>query len=122
MPKMPPRPCTNPRCRAYAVKGGKCETHQKIPWDHGNKSRHERGYDYKWVVLRKRILKRDGHLCQDCKRNGRISLAQMVDHIINKASGGTDDDDNLEAICRRCHSEKTQLEAARGRGGGLKVE
>jgi 5-methylcytosine-specific restriction protein A len=38
-----------------------------------------------------------------------------VDHIINKQSGGTDDESNLQAICKPCHDQKTQREARRGR-------
>lgn len=70
-------------------------------------SRHERGYGREWDKLRKRILTRDKHLCQECKRNGRIATGNHVDHIVPKAKGGTDAEDNLRAICKPCHDDKT---------------
>jgi 5-methylcytosine-specific restriction protein A len=35
-----------------------------------------------------------------------------VDHIRGKASGGSDEMANLQAICDDCHRSKTQAEAA----------
>jgi 5-methylcytosine-specific restriction protein A len=82
------------------------------------KSRHKRGYGSSWNKIRKRILSRDGYLCQTCKRQGIVTYAKIVDHIINKASGGTNADDNLEVICDNCHKEKTQREAQKGKNDG----
>lgn len=70
-------------------------------------SRHDRGYGTAWDKLRKQILARDKHLCQPCRRNGRIKAGRTVDHIKPKAKGGTDDTDNLEVICDACHADKT---------------
>ena len=61
--------------------------------------------------MRERILQRDGYLCQPCLRTGRPTPATQVDHIIPKAKGGADDDDNLQAICGPCHDAKTAREA-----------
>ena len=79
-------------------------------------SRHDRGYGSSWTKTRARILERDLHLCQPCIKGGRPTAAQEVDHIIPKADGGTDDDENLQAICRECHKVKTQQEAAKAQG------
>ena len=70
-------------------------------------SRHARGYGSSWDKLRKRILARDKYLCQQCKRNGRITAGNQCDHIKPKAQGGTDDEQNLETLCRPCHEAKT---------------
>jgi 5-methylcytosine-specific restriction protein A len=43
------------------------------------------------------------------------ALAVTVDHKVNKASGGTDDIENLQSSCKACHTAKTQQEAAEGR-------
>ena len=43
-----------------------------------------------------------------CKRVGRATPATQVDHIKPKAKGGTDDWDNLQSICDRCHDAKTK--------------
>lgn len=117
MPKLPPRPCTAPRCKEMAVKAGKCVKHYVKPkaWvSSESKTAAERGYGPEWRKLRKRIMARDTHLCQECKRNGIMTQAKEVDHIVNKASGGTDEDDNLEAICTPCHKKKTILERRNG--------
>lgn len=112
MPNRAPRPCTHPMCKHYATKGSRCDKHQREAWETSKgKSRHERGYGSEWDKRRKRIMVRDGYLCQTCKRAGLTVRAHQVDHIINKASGGTDEDGNLEAICRECHKLKTQREA-----------
>ncbi|WP_247360100.1 HNH endonuclease signature motif containing protein [Ralstonia pseudosolanacearum] len=39
-----------------------------------------------------------------------MRLATEVDHIVPKARGGTDDDDNLQAINVECHRAKTVRE------------
>ena len=87
----------------------------RMAW--GNTSRHARGYGYQWTKTRARILARDMHLCQACLAKGRPTPATEVDHITPKAKGGTDDDDNLAAICAEHHLEKTIGEAIEGRGG-----
>lgn len=74
-------------------------------WKH-SKSRHERGYGSKWDRLRKTILQRDKHLCQDCLPD-RVTPATQVDHVKPKADGGTDDPANLRSLCRPCHDRKT---------------
>lgn len=79
-------------------------------------SRHLRGYDHRWDKLRKTILQRDKHLCQPCLAKGRVTVATQVDHIRPKAKGGTDDEGNLQAICKPCHDEKTARESAEAQG------
>lgn len=76
-------------------------------------SRHTRGYGTAWDKLRKRILARDKHLCQQCKREGRTRAGRIVDHIKAKAHGGTDDPANLQVICDDCHLAKTAEESGR---------
>ena len=85
-------------------------------WQGDRGSRHERGYGADWVKLRLRILRRDGYLCQQCRRDGRPTPATDVDHIIPKAKDGTDDPDNLEALCKPCHKAKTAREALEAQG------
>lgn len=75
----------------------------------GQGSRHARGYGTAWDKLRIRILRRDGGMCRcdECIRLGRVRPAHEVDHRIPKAKGGTDNDDNLCAINRQCHKDKS---------------
>lgn len=113
--------CRHPGCSASIAAPGHCEKHKKdsIGWAKtSTKSSTERGYGWKWQQQRKRILTRDCGLCQPCMRAGRAAVAHEVDHIIQKASGGTDDDANLQSICIHCHKAKTAAE--RNGGGGIR--
>lgn len=78
----------------------------------------ERGYGWAWKKLRIQILKRDNYICQctRCKADGVVRQAHEVDHIVNKAEGGTDAWLNLQSINRGCHAMKTAAEAARSQG------
>jgi len=87
----------------------------------GTKSRHERGYDSARVKVLNHVMERDGGQCQACKRDGRMTLAMAVDHIVSKAKATelrwtrtkTDHPTNLEAICDTCHAMKTEAEQGR---------
>ena len=83
-------------------------------------SRHERGYGAAWVKTRALVLSRDMHLCQPCLVKGRPTPADQVDHITSKAKGGSDDLENLQAICHDCHKAKTADEAAEAQGRRVK--
>ena len=74
----------------------------------------ERGYGWAWQQLRARILMRENGLCCLCSKAGKVTLAVDVDHIVNKAEGGTDDEANLQSLCRPCHKAKTAGESHRG--------
>lgn len=61
-----------------------------------------------WRRRRAEILLRDQYTCKVCD----LTTNQLeVDHIVNLAQGGSDDDDNLQAICIPCHKAKTAREA-----------
>lgn len=83
--------------------------------DPGRTSSTARGYGWAWQKKREPILERDGGLCQPCLRRGRITPGcNTVDHIINRARGGSDDPSNLQTICSgpgSCHNAKTAAEA-----------
>jgi len=69
-----------------------------------------RGYGVEWRRLAKWFLQRHP-LCNDPfgshAGEGRIVAAEVVDHIVPRKRGGTDDISNLQALCYRCHSTKT---------------
>lgn len=121
MPVAAARPCRHQSCGRLVKDGsGYCAEHQsdrkigKFADPHRG-SRHARGYGTDWDKKRIRILRRDNGLCQPCLRAGRITAAKQVDHIVPKEEEGTDDDQNLQAICKDCHDAKTAEEARRGR-------
>lgn len=61
-----------------------------------------------WDATRKRILDRDGWLCQYCGKDlTQEARDATADHIIPKDSGGTDEDSNLVAACRTCNGRKS---------------
>ena len=68
----------------------------------------ERGYGRTWQKLRLRILRRDHYMCVKCRVP--VGKSGEVDHIIGKAKGGTNRMDNLQTLCKRCHSMKTARE------------
>ncbi len=64
-----------------------------------------------WRRLKDKILSRDNYTCQAC---GRIGGKLELDHIINLASGGIDNEDNLQILCQSCHQQKTHTESMVG--------
>lgn len=75
-----------------------------------------------WKKLRAEIKKRDNYECQECKRNGIVSvdtneysesakrkkIMLLVDHIkeLDVYPELALDDDNLETLCVGCHNKK----------------
>lgn len=112
------RPCRAFGCPAVVKsrnQQGYCDDHasKRSNWNKRvdrTGSTTERGYGHTWRKLREQILKRDDYLCVQCSAHGRVSSATDVDHIINKAKGGTDAVDNLQSLCSACHKEKTANE------------
>ncbi|WP_083440374.1 HNH endonuclease [Aquincola tertiaricarbonis] len=66
----------------------------------------------RWTEIRERILRRDP-LCVPCQAKGVVQASEQVDHRIPLEQGGTDDDANLQGICKACHVEKTAGEQRR---------
>lgn len=50
-------------------------------------------------------------LCRECKKKGKLTPAQMTDHIIPITQGGAlFDIENLQSLCNRCHAVKRNEE------------
>lgn len=124
MPTAAPKPCRHPGCRALVQGGSYCPTHKRPAAgsfaDPARGSRHARGYGSDWEATRQRIFARDNGLCQECLRAGVVTpvgdkpYSAWCDHVVPKAEGGSDGDDNLQTLCRPCHQAKTNAEKARG--------
>ncbi len=58
------------------------------------------------------MVLRSSPLCQDPYQDhpGRVVVATEVDHIVPLAAGGSNTIDNLQPLCRSCHSKKTVKE------------
>lgn len=63
----------------------------------------------KWMKIRASILSANP-LCVHCQAKGIIRQATDVDHIKALINSGTDDYDNLQALCSDCHKAKTLLD------------
>lgn len=109
MPWKPPRPCRVFGCPNLAH-GGFCDQHKRERWQQQDREREsapKRGYGRRWGRLRGMVLHR--HPICPCG-----APATEVDHIMPKSAGGDDRMDNLQALCKSCHSAKTMKEL---RGG-----
>lgn len=54
--------------------------------------------DVKWAILR-----RDGFRCKSCGSEGR---PLHVDHVLPVSKGGSDNPENLQALCDKCNLRK----------------
>ena len=106
MPYKPIRPCSHPGCPRL-TDGRYCEEHEKLAAKHYE--RYERSpetrkhYVYKWRKIRKEFLAMHP-FCELCRGQGKVTQATLVHHITATRYGGTDDEENLMALCQRCHS------------------
>ena len=115
MPVSAKSPCRQSGCAELVSRSGYCEAHKRKSWSSRRKgTTTERGYGADWRKLRKLVIKRDGGLCQPCKRNGRLFSFDDIDHINPKTKGGTDALSNLQCICKPCHKTKTSAKDNRG--------
>jgi 5-methylcytosine-specific restriction protein A len=116
MPSRPPRVCARPGCTRTTKAGPYCAQctaarqakRKPADYDAHRPSAARRAYGRKWQPIRAAVLRRDAYICQHCGQPAGKSA--HVDHIVPKAEGGTDDQDNLETLCRGCHSRKTVRE------------
>lgn len=62
----------------------------------------------KWLRKKERVLKRDKHLCQDCKRYGRKTEAALVHHIkpYEEYPELGLNEGNLISLCEACHNKR----------------
>ncbi|WP_201555800.1 HNH endonuclease [Psychrobacter sp. 72-O-c] len=90
-----------PRLGIIRTKAARTTHQPKSRWGHGRGGR-------PWRRKREQIFTRDKFTCQVC---GRVGGDLELDHIVNVAKGGTDDDDNLQTICTTCHKPKTHAES-----------
>ena len=130
MPRKAPRPCRSPGCpELVTIREGFCETH--LAQNRLNQRHRHRRYDQKrmadaderklsrfyrtstWRKLREAYIT-EHPLCELCSQLGRITVGTVVDHIIERRDGGHDTDkDNLQTLCNRCHTVKTNEERKR---------
>jgi 5-methylcytosine-specific restriction enzyme A len=61
-----------------------------------------------WKDKRAYILKRDGYLCQECKKYGKNIEAKLVHHIIeiDEEYSLRLKNSNLVSVCHSCHNKE----------------
>ena len=109
MPYKPKRPCSHPGC-GRLTDGRYCGEHRQIAERQYNNYLRDpdtnKRYGRAWKKTRARFLLVHP-LCELCKSEGRLTSAEEVHHILPLASGGTNDEGNLMALCKSCHSRIT---------------
>lgn len=62
----------------------------------------------KWQKKRAAILRRDGYLCQECRKYGRKTEAVTVHHIKHADTNPEliYTDSNLISLCNSCHNKQ----------------
>jgi 5-methylcytosine-specific restriction protein A len=111
VPYAAPTPCNHPGCPAL-VHGGYCTKHEQQhrrladrSTDQNRQSASRRGYDRIWRRNRRYYLSKHP-ICED--ERGCDRAATEVHHRVPIADGGTNEVDNLQALCKGCHSRKTR--------------
>lgn len=79
-------------CGTLIPRGSRCPAHQLAEHPRGNA----------WNPVRQTILERDHGICHICRKPG----ATVVDHIIPRARGGSNDPSNLAAAHAACNLTK----------------
>jgi hypothetical protein len=53
--------------------------------------------------VRQRVWQRDGGMCVDCGATQHLEF----DHVIPRSKGGSNEDDNVQLLCRLCNAKKS---------------
>jgi predicted kinase len=70
----------------------------------------------RWRAIRAAVLLEEP-TCRHCRERGKIVRAVEVDHIISVRAGGSNDHDNLQALCADCHKRKSNPRPSIGLDG-----
>ena len=113
MPYKAKKPCAQPGCPKLTA-SRYCEEHAKAEAKRYNQFDRDpatsKRYGKAWARIRAAFLSANP-LCELCKKDGRLTPAQMVHHKVKLTDGGTNEWPNLTALCQECHS---RLHAKRG--------
>jgi len=102
--------CIIPNCRVK-TNGGRCDQHAKDPDSHKRKrTQRTTGYSSKrWKQLRRSVLVNNPMCVGYGKRKVVCNRPAVdVDHIVPVKHGGVDTVDNLQGLCKACHTLKTR--------------
>ncbi len=111
MPYKPRRPCRYPGCPGFAEQGQVfCKDHIMWSGDRLRGGADARGYNAEWRKARAAYLRRHP-LCVECQKEGKLTPATVVDHIIPHRGDSKLfwDESNWQSLCKGCHDRKTGL-------------
>jgi len=117
MPRKPKHPCAYPGCPELTDERY-CPEHKKktdSDYNHYERSKERQSFynSPAWKETRRRQLTAVPY-CEECRREGRLTKATMVDHMVPIAQGGERyAPSNLQSLCYSCHSKKSILEGSR---------
>lgn len=109
------KPCAHAGCGVLVKNGtNRCDKHKQQVQRQQDQKRgtaHQRGYTGRWRKSREGFLNKHP-LCAECERNGLITAATVVDHIVPHKGDDTLfwDRENWQPLCKTCHDRKTATE------------
>ena len=109
MPRTPPRPCRYPGCPGFCEPGQVfCKEHMMWSSERMRGGAEARGYNAEWRRARKAFLQLHP-LCVECMKNGILTPATVVDHIMPHRGDQRLfwDESNWQSLCATCHNKKT---------------
>jgi 5-methylcytosine-specific restriction protein A len=112
MATKPQRYCTVRTC-SEKVKAGRCQLHQRQQKQVYTRFQHGvTGYGRRWREKVRTPWLRAHPLCVQCEAEGRVTLANEVDHIIPHRGDAELmwNENNLQSLCRTHHATKTARE------------
>lgn len=112
MPYKPKKPCGYPGCPELIREGRYCPAHKTVMGREYNATRDPdfyKRYGRQWKKIRALYISKHP-LCEECEKAGRLVPATEVHHIVPLAEGGSNADENLQALCKPCHSRHTLAE------------
>lgn len=102
MPRILPTRCADPMCGRLATNRGRCDQHQRPPWQ--NPSANSRALTGNERNQWRKLIIKDDSRCENCGTTEQLE----ADHRIPISQGGARLDTNNGAVlCHSCHLEKT---------------
>lgn len=109
VPYKPKRSCAYSGCGRLTNNGEQyCTEHKRLTDKHYNQYQrgpdHNKRYGRAWKRIRDRYISLHP-LCEECEKEGKITPAEEVHHILPIKKGGTHSRDNLTSLCQSCHNK-----------------
>jgi 5-methylcytosine-specific restriction protein A len=102
--------CSTPECPNLCGRASHCTEHAKVWASPRTASARRTGTRRFNKGIRPKVFQRDGGMCS-VMGPGCTRIATEVHHVIEVATGGSDDLDNLISICAPCHKHITATSA-----------